>query len=54
MQCREVTHAGEPPAFPSIDDPRDQFVFERDAEGNPVALNFNCPVTGSGPPVINW
>ena len=45
---------GEPPAFPSTDDPRDQFAFERDADGNPVSLTFICPVTGSDPPVIDW
>ncbi|CAI8037885.1 Contactin-5 [Geodia barretti] len=45
---------GEPPAFPSTDDPRDQFVFERDADDMPVSLVFTCPVTGTGPPTINW
>ncbi|CAI8043845.1 hypothetical protein GBAR_LOCUS24335, partial [Geodia barretti] len=45
---------GEPPAFPSTDDPRDQFVFERDADNMPVSLVFTCPVTGSDPLTINW
>ena len=46
--------AGEPPAFPFGSGPEDQFVFERDANGNQVSLVITCPVTGSGPPMINW
>ena len=46
------THTGVPPEFTA--NPEDQFVFERDADGNAVNLVFNCPVTGSGPPNITW
>jgi hypothetical protein len=44
--------SGDPPEFTS--NPQDQFVFERDADGNPVTLTIMCPVTGSGPPNITW
>ena len=44
---------GDPPAFQSFEDPRDQFVFERDADGNRVSLMFTCPATGTDL-TINW
>ena len=47
-----LVHTGDPPEFTS--NPQDQFVFERDADGNPVTLTIMCPVTGSGPPNITW
>ena len=45
--------AGDPPAFQSFEDPRDQFVFETDADGNRVSLVFTCPATGTDLE-INW
>ena len=48
-----LSTAGDPPAFESFEDPRDQFVFERDADGNQVSLMFTCLATGTDL-TINW
>ena len=48
----EIYYTGDPPEFTS--NPQDQFVFERDADGNPVTLTFMCPVTGSPNITYKW
>ena len=52
LYAHTYTHSGEPPVFTS--QPEDTFVFEVDAEGNPVTLRFDCPVQGDPKPTISW
>ena len=53
LQSLDIVLPGDPPSFESFQDPQDQFVYETDADNNPVSLKFTCPANGTDPE-INW